>query len=128
MSDGAQGGGHMTRSLGDDCLRVYIAGPYAGGKWGTNIRNAIEAAERVYQAGHAPFIPHTMNGLWSILHEKDKEEWLDIDLAYLGQCDCMIRLPGESPGSDVEVAYAEEKGISVFWSVDEFESEVVAHV
>jgi len=46
---------------------VYIAGPYTQGEWGTNIRNAVQAAERVWQLGHVPFIPHTETALWSIL-------------------------------------------------------------
>ena len=100
--------------------KVYIAGPYSGGDWGTNVKNAVLAGDRVWRAGHVPFIPHTMTGLWSVLSEKSGDEWLEYDLEWLAECDALIRLPGESPGAEVEVSFANESGIDVYHSVDEF--------
>lgn len=101
-------------------MRVYIAGPYSGGDWGENVKRAVDAAEEVYQAGHDPFIPHTMTALWSMLYPKPDHEWLMFDLSWVDMCDALIRLEGESPGGDVEVKRAELKDIQTYMSVEEF--------
>jgi len=98
---------------------IYIAGPYTEGVWEYNIRNVIQAAEKVYNAGHVPFIPHTMTTLWALLHPKSKDEWLEIDLEVLSRCDGIVRLSGESEGAEIEVEFAEENNIPVYESVDE---------
>lgn len=103
----------------DKRLKVYIAGPYAGGDWGENIQNAVEATERLWDAGYLPFCPHTHNALWSVRYPKEKEEWLDFDTAWVEQCDLLLRLAGDSPGSEVEVEFAENHDIPVYHSIDE---------
>lgn len=100
--------------------RVYIAGPYTGGKWGTNVKNAVGAGEKVAEAGHIPFIPHAMSSLWSILYEKSGEEWLQQYYSWIETCDALIRIPGESPGGDKEVMYASSLNIPTYPSVDSF--------
>lgn len=104
----------------DEQERVYIAGPYTHGKWGRNQRNVIEAAQEVLEAGHIPFIPHTMTGIWSIMYDN---EWIKFDLKWMEACDCVIRLPGESDGADTEVEFASEMGMEVFHSVENFKAE-----
>lgn len=110
----------------DRPLRVYIAGPYTDGAWEYNIRNVVEAADRVVEAGHAPFIPHTMTTLWALVSPRPKDEWLEFDLEWLDACDCLIRIDGESPGAEVEVEHAGENGIRVYNGVDAFLEEVGA--
>ena len=34
------------------------------------------------------------------------ETWMEYDLAWLGACEALLRLPGHSPGADREVRYA----------------------
>jgi len=109
-----------TEQNNEDGLLVYIAGPYQKGSWGGNINRAVEAAEAVYNHGHYPFIPHTMTGLWSVLHQKEKQQWLDFYKRWLKQCDCMIRLDGYSEGSDFEESVAKDNGIPVFYSIGQF--------
>ena len=99
--------------------RVYIAGPYTKGDQIMNIRAAIDAGERVAQAGHFPFIPH-MNGLWHLAHAHDFKFWMEQDQEWLTQCDCLIRLPGESPGADTEVFLADRHGLKIYEGVQEF--------
>ena len=100
-------------------MKVYIAGPIAKGPRGQNIRNAIDAGQAVLESGHAPFIPH-LNQLWDIVHPGTGEQWLAWDFEWLMVCDALIRLPGESAGSDEEVALAESLGIPVFLGLDDF--------
>lgn len=106
-----------NEGLEDGELRVYIAGPYTNGDWGENIKLAIGAAQDVLESGHCPFLPHTMTGLWSILYWN---KWIEFDLKWLEVCDALIRLPGDSPGADTEVKFAEQEGIEVYNSVNEF--------
>lgn len=101
-------------------MRIYIAGPISKGNRIENLRNAIEAADRVAKRGHFPFIPNLYD-LWSLTHpENDYEFWMTQDFCWLGQCHAIIRLPGDSAGADREVSEAYEKGLLVFHGLDEF--------
>lgn len=102
-----------------DKLRVYVAGPYSKGDVMENIRNAILAADKIHEAGHAPFIPH-LTGFWHFLSHKPYEDWLAIDLVWLKQCHCLVRIPGESSGAYKEVKAAIESGLEVFYGVESF--------
>lgn len=101
---------------------VYVAGPYTEGLWEENIRTVIDAGDRIMQAGHTPFIPHTMTTLWALVEPKTKDEWLAIDLDILKRCDCLVRIDGDSEGADAEVEFARENNISVY-SLPEFLNE-----
>jgi hypothetical protein len=101
-------------------MKVYIAGPYTEGVWEENIRQVVDAAEELWNADHTPFIPHTMTTLWALNYPKKKAEWLDFDFRWLGQCDAMIRLDGDSEGSEREVEFALNNDIDVYYSVESF--------
>lgn len=107
--------------LGEDELRVYIAGPYTHGKWEQNIRNVIMAGQRIFDAGHYPFLPHVHTYPWALFYDN---QWIEMDLVWLEVCDALIRLKGKSAGADTEVEFAEHNGIPVYLSVDEFLQEV----
>jgi hypothetical protein len=34
------------------------------------------------------------------------EQWLALDKSYIDDCDCILRIPGDSTGADQECAYA----------------------
>ena len=97
--------------------RVYVAGPYTKGDVVQNVRNAILTADRLAQAGYAPHIPH-LNHFWHFLFPHVWEFWLEQDLCWLEDCDCLLRLPGESAGADIEVQRARELGISIYRSLE----------
>ena len=94
-------------------MRVYIAGPYTQGNPVHNTKLAIMVAEEIIDAGHIPYVPH-LNLLWDLVAPHSPEFWYDYDLEWLGACDCLLRLPGESAGADREVAYAKGRGIPVY--------------
>ena len=98
--------------------RIYIAGPYTKGDTALNVRAAILAGNKLAQAGYSPFIPH-LSHFWHMLCLHPIEFWYQYDFVWLELCDCLLRLPGESVGSDLEVRRAKELGIPVYWSVEE---------
>jgi len=97
--------------------RIYIAGPYTKGDVVVNVRAAILAGNKLAQVGYMPFIPH-LNHFWHLLCPRFVEFWYQYDLAWLELCDCLLRLPGESVGADLEVERAKELGILIYWSLE----------
>ena len=94
-------------------MRVFIAGPYAGGDPVLNTQAAVRAAEAVVALGHTPFVPH-LSHLWHLVSPHEVDYWLRLDMAWLEACDCLVRLPGESPGADGEVRRAKDLGLPVY--------------
>lgn len=100
-------------------MRVYVAGPITKGDTLVNIANAIHAAERLLNAGHAPYVPH-LNYTWHMMYPHPHQDWYDLDNEWLPMCEALLRLPGESPGADAEVKLANFLSIPVFHDVDTF--------
>jgi hypothetical protein len=99
--------------------RVYIAGPMTGsGNPYVNIRKALDAYEVLLDRGYAPYLPHLTAYVEAAIGGRDTSVWLSLDRAFLSVCDCLLRLPGESPGSDKEVEWMKELGRPVYESLD----------
>lgn len=64
--------------------------------------------------------------LWHVICPRPEQYWLDYDIEWLKRCDALVRLPGESAGSDAEVAIARDLNIPVFFGVDAFKFFVAA--
>jgi hypothetical protein len=107
-------------------LKVYVAGPLSGNV-AANVRAALLAAGRVLDLGCAPFVPHA-TWLWDLVAPRPYEDWIAYDLVWVAACDCLLRLPGHSPGGDREVAFALAHGIPVFRGLAEFEAHLAARV
>jgi len=99
-------------------MRVYVAGPYSSNPT-AGTRAAILAASRLADAGHTPFVPH-LSYFWDLLAPRPYTDWIRIDLEWVAQCEALVRLPGDSPGADREVAHARELGIPVYEGVSQF--------
>ena len=97
---------------------VYIAGPYTLGNQADNVRLAVQAAERLIALGFEAYVPH-LTHLWHLISPHEWSFWMHRDLYWLARCDCVIRLPGESVGADVEVQEARSIGMPVFESIAE---------
>ncbi len=100
-------------------VRVYVAGPISNGDQFANIAAGIDAAHAIREHGHTPFVPH-LTFAWHMRHPRPYADWLEYDLAWLDVCDALVRLPGESPGADQEVAAASERGIAVYFGLKRF--------
>ncbi len=96
--------------------KIYIAGPYTKGDVAVNVGNAIAVANRLKDAGYAPYVPH-LTHFWHLLFPRPYEDWLELDNQFLPLCDALLRIPGESKGADAEVELAGKLGIPVFESL-----------
>lgn len=98
-------------------VRIYVAGPITGsGSYIKNIRNGILAAQAIYRAGMIPFVPH-LYALWDMICPESESNFLAMDEEWLYTCDALLRLPGESPGADLETKWCKAKSIPVYISL-----------
>ena len=99
-------------------IYVYIASPYSQGDIGQNLKTHMDYASKLIDNGFIPFVPLLYHFL-HIHHPKTYNDWFEQDLRWLDKCDCLLRLPGESIGADLEVEFAKETGIDVFYDIEE---------
>jgi nucleoside 2-deoxyribosyltransferase len=96
---------------------VYLAGPYTSPDPVANTHATIRMATQLCHAGDVtPVVPH-LTMLWHAIEPQHIEFWYAYDLALLARCDAVLRLAGASTGADREVAFANERGIPVFTSL-----------
>ena len=100
-------------------MKVFVAGPYTEGDIVINVRNAIDVGQCLLGAGHVPFVPHLYH-FWHLLFPGPYTQWTRLSLEWLDVCDVLIRLPGDSPGADVEELHAAKRNILIFHSLAEF--------
>ena len=98
---------------------IYVAGPYAHPDPVVNTRRACLVGDVLRSAGFAPYVPHTTL-LWHAISPHDEQFWYDLDIDWLLKCDALVRIPGESVGSDHEVAIAAANNIPVFFGMQSF--------
>lgn len=106
-------------------MRVYVAGPFRQGDQFLNVREAVLVGRRVRQSGHTPFIPH-LYCLAHLIEPMPDEYWLSWGMEELAGCDCLVRLPGASIGSDAEVERAKVLGLPVYYGVEAFLAQATA--
>ena len=113
-------------------MMILIAGPYRSGtgddprRIADNLR-ALEAyALPLWHAGHLPVI-----GEWLALplirqaggtHVADAvhaEYLYPVARRLIARCDAVLRVPGESKGADQDVRLARERGLPVYFHLDE---------
>ncbi len=101
---------------------VYVAGPITRGDTLVNIRNGMLAGTELTKRGFVPFIPHN-DFIQYILDPVtlDYETILRLDLAWIERCDALLRLEGDSPGADREVAHAQKLGLLVTSDIEYLE-------
>lgn len=99
-------------------IRVYIASAYSRGDVAVNVRKSIDAAEELINEGFIPFCP-LYSHFHNLIYYHGYDTWMTIDIEWLGMCDALLRLKGESPGADEEVTYARDVGIPVFYTMEQ---------
>jgi hypothetical protein len=102
---------------------VYIAGPLTQGDVQSNVNLAAAYGHKLLDMGLAPFVPHLAHYMQQ-LTPRGYEDWMGWCLTWVERCDALLRIAGDSPGADREVARAKELGIPVFTDVSELRAEV----
>lgn len=116
----------------DSPLLILIAGPYRSGTgddpalMAANLARLEQAAWPLFRAGHLPMI-----GEWVALPvlasagQPDPLGSLAEEVMYptahrlLARCDAVLRLPGASTGADQDVAIARERGLPVYFRLED---------
>ncbi|WP_275789509.1 DUF4406 domain-containing protein [Pararhizobium gei] len=113
-------------------MLILIAGPYRSGtgddatKMAENLKRLEAPSYRLFQAGHLPMIGEWVAlPVWNAAGGKTIGDDLYEEIFHpvagrlLQLCDAVLRLPGESRGADNDVRIARERGIPVYFSLDE---------
>lgn len=113
-------------------MLILIAGPYRSGTnddpvlMEKNLRRLEEVSLPLFRAGHIPMI-----GEWvalPLLREAGSKKPGDAaytEIAYpvaerlLTKCDAVLRLEGESKGADQDVRIAKERGLKVYYRLED---------
>ena len=112
-------------------LLVLIAGPYRSGTWddpqklAANLARLEAAAWPVFAAGHVPMIgewvalPVLRSAGATLADDLSEQVMYPTAQRLLAHCDAVLRLPGESTGADQDVAIARQRGIPVYFRVED---------
>ncbi len=113
-------------------LLILIAGPYRSGtgddpqKMAENLRRLEEASWPIFKAGHTPMIGEWVAlPIWTVAGGKEIGDALYDEILHptagrlIDRCDAILRLEGESKGADNDVRLAHERGIPVYYHIDE---------
>jgi hypothetical protein len=116
----------------DKRMIILIAGPYRSGtgddpnKMADNLRRLEEASWPLFQAGHVPMIGEWVAlPIWHVAGGQEIGDALYDEILHptagrlIERCDAILRLPGESKGADNDVKLANERGIPVYYHIDE---------
>jgi hypothetical protein len=113
-------------------MMILIAGPYRGGTnddpalMKKNLQKLESAALPIFKLGHVPII-----GEWVALpllelagsKKPGDDIWNEIQYPVahrlLEKCDAVLRLEGESKGADNDVRIAKERGLEVYYRVED---------
>ena len=99
-------------------IKVFISSPYTNGSQAENVKVQIDMAHKLMDLGFAPFTP-LLSHFLEIAKPRPYEDWLKLDIEFLKVCDCILRLPGKSPGADRELKISKDLDIPVFYSLKE---------
>ena len=113
-------------------MLILIAGPYRSGTNDhpklikRNLDNLEAMALPIFRKGHVPMI-----GEWvalPLMHlagskKMGDDVWNEIQYPVahrlLEKCDAVLRIAGESKGADQDVEIAKQRGLKVYYSLDE---------
>lgn len=100
-------------------MRIFVSGPFGDHLpdylIAAHVAQADQAARDLKVAGHIPFCPHTMTNGWQKDERLAGTDWPAMDMTFIEHwAEGVLRLPGDSLGSDREVAYAHALGKPVY--------------
>ena len=99
---------------------IYLAQPISKGNSFQNIRDGVIVSDFLMRKGYVVFNPGLSALHDMIIYNTPYELYMSQDFAWIEKCDCLIRLPGDSPGADREIEYAKQHNVPVFYGVAAF--------
>ena len=99
-------------------VKVYIASPYSIGDQQANVDRSFAVANTLIDYGFAPYCPLYGHYL-HLKKQRDWNTWMQLDTDWILACDCLLRVSGESSGADMEVRFALDHDIPVFFNLDQ---------
>jgi hypothetical protein len=113
-------------------MLILVAGPYRSGTdddpilMEKNLRKLETVAVQLFRMGHIPMIGEWVAlPLMYIAGSKKPGDNIYNEFAYpvaerlLMKCDAVLRIPGESKGADQDVKIATQRGIPVYYRVED---------
>jgi hypothetical protein len=114
-------------------LLILVAGPYRSGTgddptlMAENLAHLESAAWPIFEAGHVPMIGEwvalpvlrSAGAVAGALDPLAEQVMYPTAQRLLQHCDAVLRLPGDSTGADQDVAIARERGIPVYFQLEE---------
>ncbi|SMB97020.1 hypothetical protein [Deinococcus hopiensis] len=113
-------------------MLILIAGPYRSGtgddpqKMAANLRRLEEVSWPLFQAGHVPIIGEWVAlPIWHVAGGKEVGDALYDRILHptagrlIQLCHAVLRLEGESKGADNDVRLARERGIPVYFRLED---------
>ena len=113
-------------------LLILIAGPYRSGTadkpqlMAENLRRLEGASYAIFKAGHVPMIGEWVAiPIWQVAGGKQVGDELYDQIFHptagrlLQHCNAVLRLPGDSKGADNDVKIASERGLPVYYRLEE---------
>ena len=113
-------------------MMILIAGPYRSGtgddpvKMAANLKRLKEASWPLFQAGHVPMIGEWVAlPIWQVAGGREVGDALYDEILHptagrlIGLCHAVLRLEGVSKGADNDVQLAQERGIPVYFRLED---------
>jgi hypothetical protein len=117
-------------------MMILIAGPYRSGtdddpeKMDANVHNMEAYALPIFRSGHIPVLGEwfalplvKLAGSTQVGDEAFNEIFHPIAERLLNKCDAVLRIGGSSQGADLMVKTAKEKGLHIYYSLEEIPSQ-----
>ena len=122
----------IWRNILVDSMMILIAGPYRSStgddpkKMAANVDDMESYALPIFRLGHVPVLGEwfalplvKLAGSMQIGDEPFNEIFHPIAERLLNKCDAVLRVGGVSPGADLMVQMAKEKGLQIYYSLEE---------
>lgn len=116
-------------------MLILIAGPYRSGtgddpqKMAENLHRLEQASWPIFKAGHIPMIGEWVAlPIWQTAGGQAIGDALYDEILHptagrlIERCDAILRLSGESKGADNDVRLAHERGIPVYYRLEDIPS------
>jgi len=118
--------------MSNSSMMILIAGPYRSGtgddpqKMAENLRRLESVSYELFKAGHLPMIGEWVAlPVWHTAGGETVGDALYDEIFHptagrlIERCDAVLRLEGASTGADNDVRLAQERGIPVYYSLDD---------